>query len=157
MVSPNAGGHWRLIRNLADAHGFIGLGKYQSGHSEEVEGHIQEALRLSPRDTRAFLWYMFVGLGKLSIHADPEAIEWFRRSLEANRNHALSHFHFATALALVGDLKEARSIAEAGLALDPGFTSAATASTPRATIRSISRDASATSRVCAWPACRKDD
>ena len=122
MVSPNAGGHWRLIRNLADAHGFIGLGKYQSGHSEEVEGHIQEALRLSPRDTRAFLWYMFVGLGKLSINADREAVEWFRRSLEANRNHALSHFHFATALALVGDLKEARSIAEAGLALDPGFT-----------------------------------
>jgi TolB-like protein/Tfp pilus assembly protein PilF len=111
-----------LDRNLADAHGFIGLGKYQSGHSEEVEGHLQEALRLSPRDTRTFLWFMFVGLGKLSINADREAVDWFRRSLEANRNHALSHFHFATALALVGDLKEARSIAEAGLALDPGFT-----------------------------------
>ena len=62
-----------LDRNLADAHGFIGLGKYQSGHSEEVEGHIQEALRLSPRDTRTFLWFMFVGLGKLSINADLEA------------------------------------------------------------------------------------
>ena len=111
-----------LDRNLADAHGFIGLGKYQSGHSEEVEGHIQEALRLSPRDTRAYLWFMFVGLGKLSINADHEAVDWFRRSLEANRNHALSHFHFATALALMGDLREARSIAEAGLALDPGFT-----------------------------------
>jgi TolB-like protein len=111
-----------LDRNLADAHGFIGLGKYQSARSEEVEGHIQEAFRLSPRDTRAFLWYMFVGLGKLSLNADRESIDWFRRSLEANRNHALSHFHFATALALVGDLKEARSIAEAGLALDPSFT-----------------------------------
>jgi tetratricopeptide (TPR) repeat protein len=65
---------------------------------------------------------MFVGLSKLSINADREAVDWFRRSLEVNRNHALSHFHFATALALVGDLKEARSIAEAGLALDPGFT-----------------------------------
>jgi tetratricopeptide (TPR) repeat protein len=111
-----------LDRNLADAHGFIGLGKYQSGRSEEVEGHIEEALRLSPRDTRAFLWYMFVGLGKLSISADHEALAWFRRSLEVNRNHALSHFHFATALALVGDLKAARATAEAGLSLDPGFT-----------------------------------
>jgi tetratricopeptide (TPR) repeat protein len=111
-----------LDRNLADAHGFIGLGKYTSGHSEEVEGHIQEAFRLSPRDTRAFLWFMFVGLAKMSINADREAVDWFRRSLEVNRNHALSHFHFATALALVGDLKEARSIAEAGLALDPAFT-----------------------------------
>ena len=92
------------------------------GPGEEVEEHIQEALRLSPRDTRTFLWFMFVGLGKLSINADLEALDWFRRSLEANRNHALSHFHFAAALALVGDLKEARAIAEAGLALDPGFT-----------------------------------
>jgi TolB-like protein len=111
-----------LDRNLADAHGFIGLGKYQSGRSEEVEGHIQEALRLSPRDTRAFLWFMFVGLGKLSINADREAVDWFRRSIEVNGNHALSYFHSATALALLGDLKAARSTAEAGLALDPGFT-----------------------------------
>jgi tetratricopeptide (TPR) repeat protein len=111
-----------LDPNLADAHGFIGLGTYQSGHGEEVEEHIQEALRISPRDTRAFLWFMFVGLGKLSTKADQEAIEWFRRSLEANRNHPLSHFHLATALALVGDLKEARTAAAAGLALDSGFT-----------------------------------
>jgi TolB-like protein/Tfp pilus assembly protein PilF len=111
-----------LDRNLADAHAFIGLGKYQQCQSEEVEGHIREALRLSPRDTRAFLWFMFVGLGKLGIKADHEAVDWFRRSLEANRNHALSHFQLAMALALVGDLREARSIAEAGLALDPDFT-----------------------------------
>ena len=111
-----------LDRNLADAHGFIGLGKHLRGHGEEVEAHIQEALRLSPRDTRAFLWFMFVGMGKLSINADLEAVDWFRRSLEANRNHALSHFHFATALALVRDFKEARAIAEAGLELDPSFT-----------------------------------
>jgi len=111
-----------LDRNLADAHGFIGVGKYGIGRGEEVEGHVQEALRLSPRDTRAFLWYMFVGMGKLTTNAEREAIDWFRRSLEANRNHALSYFHFAAALALVGDLKEARSIAEAGLALDLGFT-----------------------------------
>jgi TolB-like protein len=109
-------------RNLADAHGFIGLGKYQLGRGEDVEGHIQEALRLSPRDTRAYLWFMFVGMGKLAINADLEALDWFRRSLEANRNLALSHFHFAAAQALVGDLKEARSTAEAGLALDRSFT-----------------------------------
>ncbi|WP_225120934.1 winged helix-turn-helix domain-containing protein [Bradyrhizobium sp. BRP22] len=111
-----------LDPNLADAHGFIGLGKFLLGRGEEVEEHIQEALRLSPRDTRTYLWYMFVGLGKLSIGADHEAVEWFRRSIECNRNHALAHFHFATALALVGDLKEARAAALAGLAVDPSFT-----------------------------------
>ena len=111
-----------LDRNLADAHGFIGLGKYLTGRGEEVEAHIQEALRLSPRDTRAFIWFMFVGMSKMAIGADLEALAWFRRSLEANRNHALTHFHFAAAQALVGDIKEARSAAQAGLALDGGFT-----------------------------------
>ena len=31
-----------LDRNLADAHGFIGLGKYQLGRGEEVEGHFRK-------------------------------------------------------------------------------------------------------------------
>ena len=111
-----------LDRNLAEAHGFIGFGKYVLGRSEEVEGHIQEALRLSPRDTRAFLWYMFVGMAKLKANPSLEALDWLRRSVEANPNLALSHFHFACALAMVGSLRQARSSAEAGLALDPSFT-----------------------------------
>ncbi|MHC2332826.1 winged helix-turn-helix domain-containing protein [Bradyrhizobium sp. USDA 4454] len=111
-----------LDRNLADAHGFIGLGKHALERVEEVEGHIQEALRLSPRDARAFLWFMFVGMAKLTTSADLEALDWLRRSIEANPNHALSHFHLAGALAMMGELKEARSSAGAGLALDPSFT-----------------------------------
>jgi TolB-like protein len=111
-----------LDRNLADAHGFIGLGKYALGRGEEVETHIQEALRLSPRDTRAFLWFMIVGMAKLLADADIEALDWLRRSIEANANFALAQFHLAGAHVLMGDLKEARSSAESGLALDPGFT-----------------------------------
>ncbi|WP_426616160.1 winged helix-turn-helix domain-containing tetratricopeptide repeat protein [Bradyrhizobium sp. McL0616] len=112
-----------LDRNLADAHGFIGLGKHALGRGAEVEGHIQEALRLSPRDTRAFLWFTIVGMAKLMLtNADLEALDWLRGSIEANPNFALAHFHLAGALAMMGDLKEARSIAEAGLALDPDFT-----------------------------------
>ncbi|WOH60136.1 winged helix-turn-helix domain-containing protein [Bradyrhizobium sp. BWC-3-1] len=111
-----------LDRNLAEAHGYIGLGKHALGRVEEVEGHIQEALRLSPRDIRAFLWFMFVGMTKFTINADFEALAWLRRSIEANPNQALSHFHLAGVLAVVGDLTEARSSAEAGLALDPDFT-----------------------------------
>jgi TolB-like protein len=42
-----------LDRNLAAAHGAIGLGKYTIGRAEETEMHIQEALRLSPFDTTA--------------------------------------------------------------------------------------------------------
>ncbi|MET4475517.1 winged helix-turn-helix domain-containing protein [Bradyrhizobium sp. F1.13.3] len=111
-----------LGRNLADAHGFIGLGKHALGRGEEVEGHIQEALRLSPRDSRAFLWFMIVGMAKLVTNADLEALYWLRRSVEANPNFALSQFHLAGASAMMGDLADAQSCAETGRALDPSFT-----------------------------------
>ena len=64
----------------------------------------------------------FVGAAYLRLGADEEALAWFRRSLEVNRNHPLSHFQHAAVLALLGHLEEARAAAQAGLALDPSFT-----------------------------------
>jgi tetratricopeptide (TPR) repeat protein len=110
-----------LDRNLADAHSFIGFGKNLIGRGDETQAHIEEALRLSPRDTRIYIWLLFLGFQKLAVGADLEAIGCFRRSLEANRNHALTHFQLAAALARVGAVKEAQSAAQAGLALDPTF------------------------------------
>ena len=53
-----------LDRNLADAHAFIGLGKIFIGRAEETEAHIAEALRLSPRDTMAYIWMTHRGHGE---------------------------------------------------------------------------------------------
>jgi hypothetical protein len=74
------------------------------GRGAETEGHIQEAFRLSPRDTGAFRWMHYVGTAKLALGADAEAVAWLRRSLEANRNNPVAHFHLAAALALLGSL-----------------------------------------------------
>jgi TolB-like protein/class 3 adenylate cyclase/Tfp pilus assembly protein PilF len=110
-----------LDRNLADAHGCIGMAKYFVGRPEETEAHIEAALRLSPRDVYAYRWLLFVGIAKLQLGADAEALAWLRRSIEANRNFPLAHFHLAEALALLGQPTAARAAARAGLALDPGF------------------------------------
>ncbi len=111
-----------LDRNLAAAHGWIGLAKYYRGRSAETETHVQEAFRLSPRDTLAFQWMVFVGVAKLQLSADAEAVAWLQRTIEANRNYPMAHFFLATALALLGSLDEARAATQAGLALDPDFT-----------------------------------
>lgn len=111
-----------LDRNLADAHGCIGMAKYFSGRAEDTEAHIFEALRLSPRDVYAYRWMLFVGIAKAQLGADAEAVVWLRRSIEANRNYPLAHFHLAETLALLGQLDEARAAAQAGLALQPDFT-----------------------------------
>ena len=53
-----------LDRNLASAHANIGLGKIFIGRAEETEAHIAEALRLSPRDTMAYIWMNAAGIAK---------------------------------------------------------------------------------------------
>jgi TolB-like protein/class 3 adenylate cyclase len=111
-----------LDRNLAMAHGFIGLAKYFIGRSEETEGHILEALRLSPRDTNDNVWMTWAGIAKLALGADKDAIERFRHAIELNRNTAPPHFFLAAALALTGAADDAQSMAQAGLALDPAYT-----------------------------------
>jgi TolB-like protein len=110
-----------LDRNQADAHGCIGMAKYFAGRAEETEAHVREALRLSPRDVVANRWMLYVGIAKSQLGLDVEAVVWLRRSIEANRNFPLAHFHLAEALALLGQLEEARAAAKAGLALDPTF------------------------------------
>jgi TolB-like protein/class 3 adenylate cyclase len=111
-----------LDRNLASAHGSIGAAKYLLGRGAETEAHVQEALRLSPRDTDAYIWMMFAGLGKLQLGADEEAVARFRRSVDINRNHPRSHFYLSAALAHLGRLDDARSAEQAGHVLDPTFT-----------------------------------
>jgi TolB-like protein/class 3 adenylate cyclase len=111
-----------LDQNLAGAHGWMGLAKLYMGRFTDTEAHIQEALRLSPRDTGAFRWLHFVGVAKLLLGADADAVVWLRRSIEANRNFPIAHFIHATALALLGHPDQAQAAAQAGLALDPSFT-----------------------------------
>jgi tetratricopeptide (TPR) repeat protein len=112
----------KLDRNLAEAHAQIGMGKLYIGREAEIEPHMDEAFRLSPRDMFAFDWLMMIGFAKLQVMADAEAVGWFRRSLEANRNYPLAHFALGAALALLGAREEARAATKAGLALDPTFT-----------------------------------
>jgi TolB-like protein len=111
-----------LNRNLADAHSYFGFAKYCMGRAAETEGHIREALRLSPRDVFHHRWMHVVGQAKLQIGAHAEAVGWLRRSIEANRNYPLADFALAAALGLLGDRDEARTAAKAGLALNPSFT-----------------------------------
>jgi TolB-like protein/Flp pilus assembly protein TadD len=111
-----------LDRNLAMAHGFIGHWKYFIGRSEETETHVQEALRLSPRDTNAYVWLMSAGAAKLQLGADEDAVARLRHSIETNRNLPITHFVLAAALAHLGRLDEAHSATQAGLALGPTFT-----------------------------------
>ena len=110
-----------LDRNLAAAHAFIGLGKIFVGRAEETEAHVGEAARLSPRDTDAHAWKTFAGIAKLGLGSYEQAVTWFRRAIEANRNYPTPYFLSAAGLAQLGRLDDAHSAVKAGLALNPTF------------------------------------
>jgi TolB-like protein len=110
-----------LDRNLAPAHATIGWGKICIGRTEETEAHIAEALRLSPRDTQAYIWMTYAGIAKNHLGSYAQAVAWLRRSIEANRNFPQTFFALAAALAQLGRIDEARSAVKAGLALNPTF------------------------------------
>jgi TolB-like protein/Flp pilus assembly protein TadD len=110
-----------LDRNLADAHSGIGFGKIFIGRAEETEAHVAEALRLSPRDTLAYVWMTRAGIAKYLLGSLDQAVAWVRRAIEANRNYPLPYFVLGAAVAQLGRLDEARSAVKAGLALNPSF------------------------------------
>ena len=93
-----------LDRNLATAHSAIGFGKIFIGRAEEAEAHIGEALRLSLRDTTAYIWINMAGLAKLHFGDYEQAVTWCRRSIEANRNFPSANFDLAAALVLLGSI-----------------------------------------------------
>jgi TolB-like protein len=115
--------HARILdRNLVYAHALIGSAKTALGQAEEAEGHYREALRLSPRDVGAHHWMSSAGTSKLHLAQDEDAVLWFHRAIEANRNFAFTHLSLAAALAHLGRIEEARAAAKVGLELEPSFT-----------------------------------
>jgi Flp pilus assembly protein TadD len=103
----------QLDRNLAAAHAHIGNGKLHLGQAEDTEAHIQEALRLSPRDAQVHVWCMFAGLAKFFRGKEEEAADWLLRSIESNRNQPNAHLLLAAILARLGRLADARSEVQA--------------------------------------------
>jgi tetratricopeptide (TPR) repeat protein len=112
----------KLNRNLGAAHAWTGQAKITMGRAEEAEAHVSEAFRLSPNDAVAFMWTHMRGLAKLHLGADQEAVDFFRRSVDASRNYPLNHFYMAAALALLGRLDEARAEVKAGQAVAPNYS-----------------------------------
>jgi tetratricopeptide (TPR) repeat protein len=111
-----------LDPNLAIAHAYIGMGKYVSGRNAEVEAHIMEAIRISPRDPKAAGWGIIVGISFITIGRNAEASRWLNRALEINAASPVAHFWQAAALANLGRIDEAKHAARVGLQLNPSFT-----------------------------------
>jgi TolB-like protein len=80
----------QLDRNLAPAHFAIGLAKVFTGRAEETDAHIAEAVRLSPRDTAAYIWMTTAGSASFTFAVTSRQSGCFggrSRPIEITRQH----------------------------------------------------------------------
>jgi len=117
-----------LDPNFAWVHGSIGYAKILDGRAEEAEAQEKEALRLSPHDPTAYWWLMFIANSKFYLGTYEEAVPWYRRSIEINRNWSMLNFHFAATLEMLG---QRGPKLKSGLRSPPRSPSATSASTGR--------------------------
>jgi TolB-like protein len=111
-----------LDGNLAMAHAYIGLMKFLLGRGRETRAHVEEAMRLSPRDPLLFQWHFFMGLADVYLGRVTSGIESLRKTVEINPNWGHSHFMLAGALALAGQLSEAAEVCAVARRLAPHFS-----------------------------------
>ena len=127
------------------------------GRSEETEAHVQEALRLSPRDPFAMSWIATIGLANFYLGGDEEAVAWFRRSIEMFRNAPNAYFYLAAALVHLGRRDEAEAAVASGLAVNPAYSISGSGRVRSATNRGFSANASGSTTACEWRASRNNE
>jgi TolB-like protein/Flp pilus assembly protein TadD len=102
-------------------HASAGRLKIFIGRAEETEGHLKEAIRLSPCDPLLGIWCCTLGVADLHLGRLNKAVEFLQRSVDLHPAYEISHFYLAAALAEVGSATEAARACFVGLSLAPTF------------------------------------
>jgi TolB-like protein/DNA-binding winged helix-turn-helix (wHTH) protein len=111
-----------LNPSFSHAYSRIGLAKLELGLPAEAVEPVLKALRLSPREFRTSLCYLYLGIAAFHLERDDEATVWLKKAVVADSRYGLPHAWLAAIRALAGR----GSDAEAELAefdrLTPGHT-----------------------------------
>ena len=111
-----------LNPNYANAHAELGRTLIESGLADETAAHVEKAIAISPTDFELYKWCYWAGLASLQIGDHAAALDWARRSYQANRAFDNTVRLMAIAYAYAGEESEARAKMSEFLTLRPGFT-----------------------------------
>src|SRR5262245_836595 len=110
-VSPNSAAAWG---RSSPTYSYI-------GDAAEARRRAEIALRLSPFDPQVFLIHTALGLACYTAGDYEEAVSWCRKAMAQNPNYTANLRFLAASLAASGLPTEAHRIAQALLAIEPGF------------------------------------
>lgn len=99
-----------------------GFARIALGQPEQSFAWFEQADRLAPRDPTRWLWFLGTGVAHFLLGHDEQAIEWLRKSAEANPDYKFTYSYLAAAHALLGQEAQAQQALREYLRLDPGIT-----------------------------------
>ena len=99
--------------NLTGTHFWLGRCMLFNGQTADAIPHIEQSIRINPRNPQVFLRYRLMGEALLYLGRYGEAVAWFHKSLAANPGASAQvrgglHALIAAAQALAGDLDQGR-------------------------------------------------
>lgn len=83
------------------------LAERAAGRFEKADEYADEALRLSPRDTLAYVYLFEKGVGKFTVSRYEDATDFFKGSMAENPEYVPSYLLLTASLALSGHDRDA--------------------------------------------------
>jgi tetratricopeptide (TPR) repeat protein len=98
-----------LSPNYANAQAELGRELIELGLADETVAHVEKAIAVSPTDFELYKWCYWAGLGIFARRRHAAALDWARRSYQANRAYDNTVRLMAIAYAYAGEEPEARA------------------------------------------------
>jgi adenylate cyclase len=111
-----------LNPNFAAAEGSIGFALALDGQSEEAIIHLDQAIRLSPRDPFNSLFFVGVAAAHYLARRYTEAIKWARQAVQLRPSDMRAHRILCASLAQAGQLDEAKAVLATLRQLQPNIS-----------------------------------
>ena len=106
----------------AENHALLGTALGLAGNYDEALGHIEKAIRFSPRDPFRFTWFNHLAMAACLAERYDDTVKWARKAIQLNPLFPGGHRSLASALALMGRTREARAPLDRLRELLPGLT-----------------------------------
>lgn len=107
--------------NCATAWSRSGTTLAYMGHGEQALERVRNAMRLSPFDQQAFAFCTTNGTASLVAGLLEDAVAWLSKARRLNPGYRAATRNLVSALALSGQVDEARALAQEYLQAEPGF------------------------------------